>query len=114
MEHEGLHFALHANFCRPGRAAAPVTIRHANPGSLRRHSQVIDVRTIGLVAGIELAPRPGRVGARAYDVFVRCFEEGILIRITGDTIALSPPLIAERSHIDQLFETLGRVLASVE
>jgi beta-alanine--pyruvate transaminase len=62
------------------------------------------------VAGIDLAPRAGAPGARAYDVFVDCFEHGLLIRVTGDTIALSPPLILEPAHIDQMISTLADAL----
>ena len=80
--------------------------------SLRDSPHVIDIRNIGLVAGIELQPRAGSPGARAYDVFVKAFEKGILIRITGDIVALSPPLIVESKHIDQLVSTLREILAT--
>ena len=80
---------------------------------LRNAPGVIDVRNIGLVAGIELEPRHGAPGARAFDAFVRCFERGVLIRVTADTIALSPPLIIERAQIDELTTVLGEVLAEV-
>jgi len=78
--------------------------------SLRRSPHVIDIRNIGIVAGIELAPRPGEPTKRAYDCLVRCFEQGLLIRVTGDIIALSPPLMLQKSHIDQMVEILGNVL----
>jgi beta-alanine--pyruvate transaminase len=78
---------------------------------LRASPHVIDIRTIGLMAGIELAPRPGDPGKRAYEVFVDCFRSGLLVRVTGDIIALSPPLIAETAHIEELVEKLGAVLA---
>jgi beta-alanine--pyruvate transaminase len=78
--------------------------------SLQGLPNVIDVRNIGLIGAIELAPRPGKVGARAFDAFVRAFEAGILIRVTGDIIALSPPLIVEKAQIDQLIGTLDEVL----
>jgi beta-alanine--pyruvate transaminase len=81
--------------------------------SLRDSPNVIDIRNIGLVAGIELQPRSGSPGARAYEVFVKAFEKGILIRITGDIIALSPPLIVEPKHIDQLVTTLREILMTV-
>ncbi|HRD95518.1 MAG TPA: aspartate aminotransferase family protein [Rubrivivax sp.] len=74
--------------------------------ALRGELNVIDVRNIGLVAGIELAPLPGQATQRAFDVFLDCYDKGVLIRTTGDTIALSPPLIIERSQIDQIVETL--------
>ncbi len=78
--------------------------------SLRGLPHVIDIRNLGLVAGIELAPREGQGGARGYDALCRAFEAGLLIRVTGEIIALSPPLIVERSHIDQMVEILSRVL----
>jgi beta-alanine--pyruvate transaminase len=73
---------------------------------------VIDIRTIGLVAGIELSSRPGAVGARAYDILLNCFEAGALIRVTGDIIALSPPLIIEKAEIDTLFEIVSAAIRS--
>jgi beta-alanine--pyruvate transaminase len=81
--------------------------------SLKGAPHVIDIRNIGLVAGIELAPRPGAVGARAYETFVKCFEKGVLIRVTGDIIALSPPLICQTSHMDQIISTISNVLQTV-
>ncbi len=74
--------------------------------SLKPEPNVVDIRNIGLIGGIELAPLSGAAGKRGFDIFVDCFEKGALIRITGDTIALSPPLIIERSQIDQLVDTL--------
>jgi beta-alanine--pyruvate transaminase len=79
--------------------------------SLRGMPNVIDIRNIGLIGAIELAPRQGAPGARAYDAMVAAFEAGLLIRVTGDIIALSPPLIIEPSHIDRLFSTLRAVLS---
>ncbi len=82
--------------------------------SLRGLEHVIDIRNYGLIGGIELAPRPGAPGARAYEVFTRCFhDQNLLIRVTGDIIALSPPLIIERSHIDRIVETLQDVIRAV-
>jgi beta-alanine--pyruvate transaminase len=78
--------------------------------SLRGLPHVIDVRNLGMVAGIELAARPGAVGARAYDVFTACYHAGLLVRVTGDIIALSPPLIAEKHHVDELIGILGDVI----
>ncbi|MBU6396180.1 MAG: aspartate aminotransferase family protein [Sphingomonadales bacterium] len=77
---------------------------------LRDAPHVIDVRTIGLVGGIELASRDGAPGARAYDVFTDCFREGLLIRVTGDIIALSPPLIIEPDHMGRIAETIRAAL----
>ena len=78
--------------------------------SLKGLPHVIDLRNLGLLAGIELEPIPGRPAARAYDLFLRCYERGLLIRTTGDIAALSPPLIVEKQHIDQIFDTLSRTL----
>ncbi|SIQ94624.1 beta-alanine--pyruvate transaminase [Aeromonas sp. RU39B] len=78
--------------------------------SLRGCKHVKDIRNYGLVAGIELESMTGAPGRRAYEVFVRCFQMGALIRVTGDIIALSPPLIIEREHIDQLFSLLQDAL----
>ncbi|TCP09882.1 aspartate aminotransferase family protein [Caldimonas thermodepolymerans] len=78
--------------------------------SLKGLPHVIDVRNIGLVGGIELEPLPGEPGKRAFSVFLDCWERGVLIRVTGDIIALSPPLIIEKSHIDQIVGTLADAL----
>ena len=78
--------------------------------ALKGLPHVIDVRNIGLVGGIELAPIPGSPGKRAFDVFLECWERGVLIRTTGDTIAMSPPLIIEKQHIDELVGTVADVL----
>jgi beta-alanine--pyruvate transaminase len=82
--------------------------------SLSDARHVIDIRNLGLVAGIELAPRDGAPTARAMETFETCFDEGLLIRVTGDIIALSPPLILEKTHIDRIVETLRAVLAKVD
>jgi beta-alanine--pyruvate transaminase len=69
---------------------------------------VIDIRNFGLIGAIELAPREGKPGTRAYEVFTKCFhEKDVLIRVTGDVIALSPPLILEKDHIDTLFSKIA-------
>jgi beta-alanine--pyruvate transaminase len=81
--------------------------------SLRDHPNVVDVRNLGLVAGIELEPRVGAPGMRAYETHVKCFERGALVRFTGDTIALSPPLIFERQHVDELVGIIGEVLNEI-
>jgi beta-alanine--pyruvate transaminase len=78
--------------------------------SLRGLPHIVDIRNIGLVAGIELASRPNQPGTRAYDCFVKCFEQGLLIRVTGDIIALSPPLIITPQQIEQMVEMLGAVI----
>jgi len=77
---------------------------------LRGLPHVIDVRNYGLILGLEFESLPGKVGARGFDVFVKCFERGVLVRQTADIIALSPPLVIEPSQIAQIFETLSAVL----
>jgi beta-alanine--pyruvate transaminase len=81
--------------------------------SLKGAPLVKDVRNLGLVAGIELESRAGAVGKRAFETFLKCFEENVLVRFTGDTLALSPPLIINKSQIDQLFSTIKEVLPSI-
>lgn len=78
--------------------------------SLKGLPNVVDIRNLGLVGAVELAPREGKPGTRAYDVFVDCFNKGLLIRVTGDIIALSPPLIIEREQIGTIVSILGDAL----
>jgi len=78
--------------------------------SLRDARHVIDIRNLGLVGGIELEPRPGAATARALEVFDRCYDKGLLIRVTGDIIALSPPLIVEKDQIDTIVATIRDAL----
>ena len=75
---------------------------------------VIDVRNCGLMAAVELEPRPGAAGKRAYEAFLKAFEAGVLIRYTGDTLALSPPLIIEKAQIDRIFDCVRTVLSTVD
>ena len=96
-----------------GRAAEMAPYWEDAVHALRGLPHVVDLRNLGLVAGIELAPREGAPGARAYEAFVECFRAGLLVRVTGDIIALSPPLIVERTHVDQMFDLLARVLRRV-
>ena len=81
--------------------------------SLNGARHVIDIRNCGLIAAIELEPRAGAPGKRAYEAFVKAFESGVLIRVTGDIIALSPPLIVEKAQIDRLFQSIREVLQAV-
>lgn len=79
--------------------------------SLKGLPNVIDIRNYGLIGAIELAPRPGAPGTRAYDAFTHAFHEGnLLTRVTGDVIALSPPLILQKQHIDRIFQVLADTL----
>jgi len=120
----GYTYSAHPVACAAGLAALEIYERE---GLLRRarslaadwenaaHSlkglpHVIDVRNYGLILGLELAGIPGKPGARAFEVYLKCFERGLLIRQTGDIIALSPPLVIEREQIGRIFETLAAVL----
>jgi beta-alanine--pyruvate transaminase len=77
---------------------------------LRGLPHVADIRAIGMLAGIELSIRDGAPGARGYDVFRDCFEHGLLVRYTGDIIALSPPLIIEPAQIDEIVSIIAGAL----
>jgi beta-alanine--pyruvate transaminase len=81
--------------------------------SLKGARHVVDIRNCGLIAALELEPRAGAPGKRAYEAFVKAFENGVLIRVTGDIIALSPPLIIEKPQIDRLFDCVREVLQAV-
>ncbi len=79
--------------------------------SLKDVGAIIDIRNIGLMAGIEMESKDGKIGSRGYDVFTDAFHNyNLLIRITSDTIALSPPLIVEKEHIDQIVDTLKKII----
>ena len=92
------------------RAASLETYWQEAIHGLRDHPNVVDIRNMGLIGAVELAPIDGQPGKRAFDIFVRAFEAGILIRVTGDIIAMSPPLIISEAQIDHLIGTLGEVL----
>ncbi|WP_116084334.1 aspartate aminotransferase family protein [Tropicimonas sp. IMCC34011] len=82
--------------------------------SLAGLPHVIDVRNMGLIGAIELEPIEGAPTKRAFQAFLNAYDKGILIRTTGDIIALSPPLIIEKAHIDELIGTLGEVLSALD
>jgi len=79
--------------------------------SLKGKRHIIDIRNMGIVAGIELEPRPGAPTKRATELFQKCFDNGLLVRATGDIVALSPPLILQKAHIDEM---VGRIAELVE
>jgi beta-alanine--pyruvate transaminase len=81
--------------------------------SLKGAKHVIDVRNIGMMAAIELEPRPGEPTLRANEMFRRCFDAGLLIRTTGDALALTPPLIIDEAQIGQIVDTIGTVLKTI-
>lgn len=81
--------------------------------SLRDAPHVSDIRNLGLIGGIELEPRPGAPTQRALEAFKHCFDAGVLIRVTGDILAFSPPLIIEKTQIDQIADTVRSALKSI-
>ena len=82
--------------------------------TLKDARNVIDLRVIGLVAGIEFSPRPGAATKRAFEIFTKAFERGLMVRVTGETIAVSPPLIIEKPQIDQLVGLIAEAIKAVE
>jgi beta-alanine--pyruvate transaminase len=95
-----------------GRVQTLAAAWEAAAHSLKGTRHVIDVRNLGLLAGIELDPTD-KPGARGFEVFLRCFEAGVFVRAAGDNIALSPPLIIQPAQIDQIFSTLATVLEQI-
>ena len=81
---------------------------------LKDLDNVVDIRTIGLVAGIELKTREDGLGKRVYDVFDNCFENNLLTRFTGETVAISPPLIVSKEQIKTIFETIRSAILEVK
>jgi beta-alanine--pyruvate transaminase len=124
----GYTYSAHALACAAGiatlqlyedeglfaRAARMAPKLEAAIHSLRGERNVIDIRNQGLVAAVEVAPRPGAVGARGYDIFAKCFDDGVLVRQTGDILALAPALIVEDSEIDRMVSSLRKALAAVD
>ena len=93
-----------------GRAAELSPVFEAAVHSVRGAPHVKDIRNLGMVAGIELEPRPGQPGARAYEAFLKCLERGVLVRYTGDILAFSPPLIISEAQIDEIVDRLSGAL----
>ncbi len=78
--------------------------------SLKDCKHVIDIRNLGLIGAIELDPIAGEPTKRAFSAFLKAYENGLLIRTTGDIIAMSPPLIIEKQHVDEIFGKLRQIL----
>ena len=78
--------------------------------SMKGLPNVIDIRNSGLVGGVELAPLPGEPAKRAFNIFLECWEQGVLVRTTGDTVALSPPLIIEEQHLARIVDVLSAAI----
>lgn len=82
--------------------------------SLKGLPHVIDIRNMGLIGAVELSPIEGQPTKRAFSAFLKAYDKGILIRTTGDIIAMSPPLIISKAEIDTLIGTLADVLKSLD
>jgi beta-alanine--pyruvate transaminase len=82
--------------------------------SLKGKKNVIDIRNMGIVAAIELAPNAAGIGKRGMQLFHKCFDNGVLVRATGDIIALSPPLILQKSHIDEIVGRISELIETVD
>ncbi len=120
----GYTYSAHPTACAAGLAALEIYQREGlltraktlakqwedAAHALRGLPHVIDVRNYGLILGLELESAAGKPGQRAFDVYTKCFERGLLIRQTADILALSPPLIVEPAQIEQMFGTLAEVL----
>jgi beta-alanine--pyruvate transaminase len=82
--------------------------------SLQGKRHIIDIRNMGIVAALELAPHKDGVGKRGMALFHKCFDNGLLVRATGDIIALSPPLILEKMHIDEMIGRIGELVETID
>jgi beta-alanine--pyruvate transaminase len=94
------------------RAMAPVLEDALH--SLKGTRHVIDIRNGGLVGAVELEPRPGAPGARTFDAYLGCWDEGVLVRQAGEIICLAPALIVEEPHIARMVDTLRAVLSRID
>jgi beta-alanine--pyruvate transaminase len=123
----GYTYSAHPTACAAGLATLDI---YKNEGLLTRGAQftehwqnalhglkglpnVIDIRNVGLMGAVELAPRKDAVGARGYEVMVECWNKGLYLRNSGDSLAMSPPLIVEKSHIDEMMSILSDVIKRV-
>ncbi|WMS41519.1 aspartate aminotransferase family protein [Acuticoccus sp. MNP-M23] len=96
------------------RAAALAPLWEERVHSLRERRNVVDIRNLGLVAAFELAPRPDAPGARGLEAVARAFEAGLMVRVTADIIALSPPLIVSEDQIDEMVGIVGDVIDAIQ
>ena len=103
---------FYAPWCGHCKALAPKWESAVH--GLKGQPNVIDIRNIGLMGAVELNPRDGAPTARAFDVYLKCYEKGLLVRQTGDIIALSPPLIVSEGQIDEMVNILGDAIRETE
>ena len=82
-------------------------------GALKGLPNVIGIRTLGLAGAVELASVPGQPGKRAFDVFMECFHQGVLVRSAGDNLVLAPAYVVEPAQIDQMVGVLAGAIKKV-
>ena len=75
---------------------------------------MIDLRSFGLAAAVELEPRPGAPGARAFDAFLKAYDKGVIVRAVGDNVVIAPALIVEADQIERIADTIREVLGSID
>jgi beta-alanine--pyruvate transaminase len=101
---------VHEELDLPGRAARIAPLWESAAHSLREAPHVADIRNVGLLGAIDLQPRPGAPGARGNECQLACLQAGVLVRNSGDTLVLSPPLVISETQIAQVFDTIRRAL----
>lgn len=104
---------VHASLDLPGRVKRMAPQWESAVHGLLDAPHVMDIRNIGLLGAIDLTPRPGAAGARGNAVQAACLEARVLIRNTGDTLVLSPPLVIEEAQIAQVFDTIRTALSQL-
>jgi beta-alanine--pyruvate transaminase len=110
----GYTYSGHPIASAAGLAAKTAKYLESVIHQLKNDKNVIDIRNLGLVAAIEIAPRPGAVGARGYEAMKKAWHKGLMLRVTADTLAFSPPLIAEKHDIDKIFEIVQSILKELD
>ncbi|PTT21232.1 aspartate aminotransferase family protein, partial [Acidovorax sp. HMWF029] len=104
---------VHEELNLAARVQAITPVWEAALHGLRDAPHVVDVRNIGLLGAVDLAPRPGAAGARAQAVHIACFEAGVLVRNSGDTLVLSPPLVISEAQIGEMAHSIRAALQSI-
>jgi len=97
----------------PARAAELEKVLEEAIHSLREEPHVADIRNFGLAAAVELKPQEGKPGLRGLEAFERGIDAGVLLRFSGDTLAVAPPFISSEAQIREMVETTRRVLRNV-
>ena len=120
----GYTYSAHPVACAAGIAALDLLEKEDGPGRVRElapffeqavHSlqgarHVLDIRNIGLAAGLTIEPAPGEPAKRPYEIAMKCWDAGFYVRYGGDTIQLAPPFISEKAEIERLINALGDAL----